>query len=591
MARNNRISAVPVLLLLSFQLAVAQNLADLFSPKVTSFSPFPEDDGSVSTKASGSQIFLNNDNIETRIVGGEDAAAGDFPSFAHVPQSSNGCGGVLVRPNIVITSAQCRLDFKVNGLVAIGKTTRTDVSNLLQIKQIKVHPDFDDATKRNDIMVAILKEPSTAPVAKLIDGSAGINLTSTTATIMGFGRSNPDVSELAGTLKKIPMKVDPFSACQSKGYSNIDKDEHICAESVATSTGGACRGDFGGPLTQADGTVIALFSQERNACTGPQIYTDLRYYDVFVRVSACELNNFEPAAECNLLPSNAPSSMPSISNSPTTSVAPSLAPSSQPSISIAPSSEPTDIASEQPSAPPSTNPSGSPTNAPTHNPTRSPTFSPTHSPTRSPTNAPTHTPTHAPTARPSSAPSSIPSVLPSSFPSSVPSFIPSFTPSALPSGSSAPSISNAPSIGPTNRAGLKIPPTMSPSTNFPSTVPSSFVEPVRGKKALGKKVGKKGNKKGKKGKKGKKDPKARRPRRNPTRWRRIFGRRRRRRRPRQDPPRSRVRRSSPWRSDTSSRRQRDQDTRISNRVRRQFQGRLQRQRERLQKQKQYMQRA
>jgi secreted trypsin-like serine protease len=48
-----------------------------------------------------------DDNVGGHIVGGEDAAKGEFPYYA-TPTGENGiCGGALIATNIILTAAHC----------------------------------------------------------------------------------------------------------------------------------------------------------------------------------------------------------------------------------------------------------------------------------------------------------------------------------------------------------------------------------------------------------------------------------------------------------------------------------------------------
>lgn len=59
--------------------------------------------------AASTAVFATAEEVTTRIVGGDDVEMGRYPYFVSLVDSSDAhqCGGSLIAPNLVLTSASC----------------------------------------------------------------------------------------------------------------------------------------------------------------------------------------------------------------------------------------------------------------------------------------------------------------------------------------------------------------------------------------------------------------------------------------------------------------------------------------------------
>ena len=110
----------------------------------------------------------NNNNNETtggHIVGGVNAARGEFPYYAHAA-GDGVCGAVLIATNIILTAAHCSSLFK-NGQDPwiVGSTDMLFTDEIDSVYQesmaqssFSIHPDYNSWTQENDLAIVVLQQ-------------------------------------------------------------------------------------------------------------------------------------------------------------------------------------------------------------------------------------------------------------------------------------------------------------------------------------------------------------------------------------------------------------------------------------------------
>ncbi|MFN3454591.1 MAG: S1 family serine peptidase [Pseudobdellovibrio sp.] len=195
-------------------------------------------------------------NFTPKIVGGEDAKAGEFPYIVSLRSKSYGghfCGGSLIAQNWVLTAAHCVKGINVEE-VWIGLLDQKNPEGVEKFKTVRIipHEKYDSRAYNNDYALIQLAENSSfAPISLNtleinIDESA--DAAPTMSTVAGWGALREGAYGLPNMLQKVSVPLVSKTACNAKdAYNGKITDQMICA---GLKSGGkdSCQGDSGGPL-------------------------------------------------------------------------------------------------------------------------------------------------------------------------------------------------------------------------------------------------------------------------------------------------------------------------------------------------------
>lgn len=214
------------------------------------------------------------------IVGGETAAAGDFPFIVSLQKSgSHFCGGSLLNANTVVTAAHCAVNQQASLIkVRAGSLNRNSGGTLVQVSSIKINSGYNSNTLTGDVAIFKLATaiPTSSTISYAVLAAAGndpaAGLTTTTA---GWGTTSSGGSTLPTALRKVDVPVVSRSQCQADYPDSTISQTMFCA---GLDAGGkdSCQGDSGGPIIEKSSkTLIGLVSWgEGCAAAGkPGVYT------------------------------------------------------------------------------------------------------------------------------------------------------------------------------------------------------------------------------------------------------------------------------------------------------------------------------
>ena len=184
------------------------------------------------------------------------------------------CGASFIGEKWVLTAAHCVEDARSQFLkVNVGEFDLSNgASNAKAIKQIYIHPEYDEGSAfNNDIALIELVETIDNPSIKLLDenSSKQLALDHSPATVIGWGNINaygpndeqPDNSQ-PDQLRQVELSLLSNEECKNKlaqAHGDLNDttftpdqvgitDSMICAEFFGDVQKGSCQGDSGGPL-------------------------------------------------------------------------------------------------------------------------------------------------------------------------------------------------------------------------------------------------------------------------------------------------------------------------------------------------------
>jgi hypothetical protein len=234
--------------------------------------------------------------IEPRMTGGFPSGPGAFPFTVHTFDGDQGlCGGVLVHSDVIITAASCQSVFEATNTTYIGSNDLygRDFAPLIAISSALPHPDFDEVTYENDIMLLHLETPvgsAVATIAKQIPSDDQLLFA------LGFGRLNPLDESFPTTRHEVDMPAVSFSACRDVYADAVDSERNVCAGIAGT---GPCDGDEGAPLLDAVTTTLqGIWSYSEGCGAAPAVFTRVAYYDSWIREFICN-NSQELPDDCS----------------------------------------------------------------------------------------------------------------------------------------------------------------------------------------------------------------------------------------------------------------------------------------------------
>jgi trypsin len=225
-----------------------------------------------------------------RIIGGNPAAAGEYPAQGFLEFNGFVCGGSLVSNRYFLTAAHCATAVGTTDpvdpaafTVTLGKLRQTDFepSDEFSVDENQVHAQYalvgPDDTPNHDIALLRLAEQAPAefePLRLIEADETDLWGPGRTATIIGWGTTGG--SSLSNSLleARVPMTSD--ASCASVWGSSFNAASMVCAGGGDTDT---CGGDSGGPLLVGDGAFLVLAgltSWGANPCAEegvPGVYT------------------------------------------------------------------------------------------------------------------------------------------------------------------------------------------------------------------------------------------------------------------------------------------------------------------------------
>ncbi|XP_030752524.1 transmembrane protease serine 9-like [Sitophilus oryzae] len=227
---------------------------------------------------------LNLEQNRYTIVGGENASILDYPYQVEVLYSnSHSCGGSILNNKFILSAAHCFGSAQASDItIRAGSSYSASGGQILQVKTINAHPDYDPYTQENDVAVLELATdltygPGVAPIELPSNTTTFVDDQAANAT--GWGYTVRYGPYAAAQLQHITVSLLTTETCRSKYYNKYLYDSMICAGELGKDT---CTGDSGGPLVSG-GLQFGIVSWGVCGADGfPGVYAKVTYYLPFI---------------------------------------------------------------------------------------------------------------------------------------------------------------------------------------------------------------------------------------------------------------------------------------------------------------------
>jgi len=227
----------------------------------------------------------------------------DYPGFAlsadcgdYAGSYAAACGGYLIHPDIVLTSArsarfdQIHWSVGTTFFISLTQVDGSDAVDRCTVQSKVLNPEFSSPFRRNNLMLVKLSTPSSQPIGILNTDNTNPSV-GDPLRIVGFGsREDLDVTgNVVRVFNEATVTRVSDSECETAGW-----DEFCAGDSTTT----ICAEDEGGPVfDDGTGVIVGVISDSAAQCQGPGKFMRASYYRNWIETNICNLSD-DPPSTC-----------------------------------------------------------------------------------------------------------------------------------------------------------------------------------------------------------------------------------------------------------------------------------------------------
>lgn len=252
----------------------------------------------LTTQAGAAAIQADADSAQASviapIIGGTEAAAGEFPFVVQVRPNGDLCAGSLISDQWVVTAAHCvdEISDANNISVRAGSNFLSSGGQIINARRLITHPEFDNWTFDNDIALIEMESAFTidliAAVSWLGTNEGNLMPEGASLIVAGWGTTSFGGSS-SENLLKVSVDMSYRENCVANSlYTGSEITENMICAGVPEGGRDACQGDSGGPLIVYDDgqpwlAGIVSWGEGCGLADYPGVYTRVAKYDRWIR--------------------------------------------------------------------------------------------------------------------------------------------------------------------------------------------------------------------------------------------------------------------------------------------------------------------